>query len=64
MEYAPSLIGYASSALNDPSNSGKSPSFIGYISGVIKRPHNPVGIKVASGIKYVAIKVWDGSSWR
>lgn len=59
-----SQIGFISKTIVDGSSTITIDSFIGYTSSTIRRPHKPVGVKTASGVRYVSISVYDGTSWQ
>lgn len=61
-----SAIGFATGVINaySPPAPGYADSLIGYTASSILAPHLPVGIWTSSGLKFVSIKVWDGTNLR
>jgi len=54
--------GFTTGTLTDPP--APASSEWGYASTALNRPHHPVGVLTATGMKYVPLSVWDGSVLR
>lgn len=62
--YAPSQIGYATATLVGPAVVTYAASPVGYVTATLSNPIRPVAVRTTTGLKYVPIRTWDGSTLR